>query len=177
MDTGNGVRPEAGVGGNVHAVYLDNLYDASADPLGLRAQASAMGRDDRGMWFNAVESAILDAGFDGVYIPGAQGEQGVAVLLGPQHKGVPVEQHGIHSMPAAGAYTPPAGTKRRYSMLSSEIRKFEAQEAEIKAAAPSADLRSGTLTFDEADAEAVAKFFPPAAQAQPLHQEERGAQH
>mgnify|MGYP006160254577 FL=1 len=139
MDTGNGIRPEAGVGGNVHAVYLDNLYDASADPLGLRAQASAMGRDDRGQWFNAVESAIIDAGFDGVYIPAAQGEQGVAVLLGPKHTGVPVEQHGMHSMPAAGAYTPPAATKRRYAMLSSEIRKFEAQEAEIKAAAPSAE--------------------------------------
>ena len=174
MDTGNGIRPEAGVGGNVHAVYLDNLYDAAADPLGLRAQASAMGRDDRGQWFNAVESAILDAGFDGVYIPSAQGDQGVAVLLGPKHTGVPVEQHGMHSMPAAGAYTPPAGTKRRYAMLSSEIRKFEAQEAEIKAAAPSAELRAGTLTFDEADAQAVAKFFPPAAQAQPLRQEERG---
>ena len=174
VDTGNGIRPEAGVGGNVHAVYLDNLYDAATDPLGLRAQASAMGRDDRGQWFNAVESAILDAGFDGVYIPAAQGEQGVAVLLGPKHTGVPVEQHGMHSMPAAGAYTPPAATKRRYAMLSSEIRKFEAQEAEIKAAAPSAELRAGTLTFDEADAEAVAKFFPPAAKAQPLRQEERG---
>jgi hypothetical protein len=174
VDTGNGIRPEAGVGGNVHAVHLDNLYDASADPLGLRAQASVGGRDDRGQWFNAVESAIIDAGFDGVYIPGAQGEQGVAVLLGPKHKGVPVEQHGMHSMPGAGAYTPPASTKRRYSMLSSEIRKFEAQEAEIKAAAPSADMRAGTLTFDEADAQAVAKFFPPAAQAQPLRQEERG---
>ena len=174
VDTGNGIRPEAGVGGNVHAVYLDNLYDASADPLGLRAQASAMGRDDRGQWFNAVESAIIDAGFDGVYIPAAQGEQGVAVLLGPKHTGVPVEQHGMHSMPAAGAYTPPAATKRRYAMLSSEIRKFEAQEAEIKAAAPSAELRAGTLTFDEADARAVAKFFPSSGQAQLLRQPDRG---
>ncbi len=174
VDTGNGIRPEAGVGGNVHAVYLDNLYDAAADPLGLRAQASAMGRDDRGQWFNAVESAIIDAGFDGVYIPAAQGDQGVAVLLGPKHTGVPVEQHGMHSMPAAGAYTPPASTQRRYAMLSSEIRKFEAQEAEIKAAAPSAELRAGTLTFDDADAEAVAKFFPPAAKSQILRQPERG---
>lgn len=174
VDTGNGIRPEAGVGGNVHAVYLDNLYDAAADPLGLRAQASAGGRDDRGQWFNAVESAIIDAGFDGVYIPGAGGDQGVAVLLGPQHKGVPVEQHGMHAMPAAGAYTTPASTKRKYAMLTPEIRKFEAQEAEIKAAAPSAQLRAGTLTFDEADAEAVAKFFPPSAQAQILRQPERG---
>jgi hypothetical protein len=174
VDTGNGIRPEAGVGGNVHAVYLDNLYDASVDPLGLRAQADAMGRDDAGMWFNAVESAIINAGFDGVYIPSAQGDQGVAVLLGPQHTAVPVEQHGMHSIPAASPYSPPAGAKRRYAMLTPEIRKFEAQEAAIKAAAPSAELRSGTLTFDEADAEAVAKFFPPAAQAQPLRQEERG---
>jgi hypothetical protein len=150
------------------------IYDASADPLGFRAQASAMGRDDRGMWFNAVESAILDAGFDGVYIPGAGLDQGVAVLLGPTHTKVPVEQHGMHSMPMAGATATPAATKRRYAMLTSEIRKFESQEAEIKAAAPSAELRNGTLTFDEADAQAVAKFFPPAAQAQLLRQPERG---
>lgn len=174
VDTGNGVRPEAGVGGNVHAVYLDNLYDAAADPLGFRAQASANGRDDRGQWFNEAESAIIDAGFDGVYIPGAGGDQGVAVLLGPTHTKVPVEQHGMHAMPSQGAYTTPASTKRKYAMLTPEIRKFEAQEAQIKAAAPSADLRSGTLTFDDADAEALAKFFPSAAQAQVFRQPERG---
>ncbi len=174
VDTGNGIRPEAGVGGNVHAIYLDNLYDASADPLGIRAQASTGGRDDAGKWFNDVEAAIIDAGFDGVYIPGAGGDQGVAVLLGPTHTKVPVEQHGMHSMPSQGAYTTPASTKRKYAMLTPEIRKFEAQEAQIKAAAPSADLRSGTLTFDDADAEAIAKFFPPAAQAQIFRQPERG---
>lgn len=92
VDTGAGVLPEAGVGNAVHAVNLDNLYDAAADPLGLRAKAEANGRDLQGYWFNDVESAILNAGFDGVYLPYAQGDQGVAVLLGPQHSAVPVDQ-------------------------------------------------------------------------------------
>ena len=115
VDEGKGVRPEAGVGQNVHGVILENLYDVAADPLGFRKQAAQMGVDDRGMWFNAVESAILEAGFDGVYVPGAQGSQGVAVLLG--NHAVPVEQKGTHSMAGAGAYVAlPASTKRKYEI-------------------------------------------------------------
>ena len=167
------MRPEVGVGQNVHGVILENLYDVATDPLGLRKQAAQMGIDEKGMWFNAVESAIIEAGYDGVYVPGAQGSQGVAVLLG--NHAVPVEQKGSHSMAGAGAYVaPPASTKRKYAMLSSEIRKFEAEQAAIQEAAPSAQLKDGNLTFDEADMEAVSKFFPPAARAGQLRQEMRG---
>lgn len=174
VDSGNGIRPEGGVGGNVHAVHLDNLYDASADPLGFRAQAAAAGMDDKATWFNAVESAIIDAGFDGVYIQAAQGDQGVAVLLGPKHNGVQVEQHGTHAMPAAGAYTAPQGQQRKYAMLSAEMRQFEANKTAIQAAAPSATVKSGNLIYDAADADAIAKFFPSAAKSQMLNQPERG---
>lgn len=90
IDTGAGVKPEAGVGAYAHAVNLDNLYDIGADPLGFRAQAAANGIDADNVWFNAVESAIIDAGFDGYVARNAQGTQGVAVLLG-QHA-VPVDQ-------------------------------------------------------------------------------------
>ena len=172
VDEGAGIQPEAGVGGHVHGVNLDNIYDASADPLGLKAQALASGLDEQGIWFNNLESAILDAGFDGVYIPGAQGNQGVAVLLGDH--AVQVEQKGTHQMQAAGAAEPPPTGKRRYSLLGSEIRKFEAQRAEIEAAAPSVQLQNGNLIFDEADTAAVAEFFPPAAKAAQLRQEARG---
>lgn len=82
VDTGNGVRPEAGVGGNVHAVDLDNVYDIGADPLGFMQQRT-MPYDDMGTWFNEIESMVVDAGFDGIYVPRAQGDQGVVVLLGP----------------------------------------------------------------------------------------------
>ena len=175
VDEGQGVRPESGVGGNVHSVNLNNLYNVNEDPLGLRAAAEVIaGRDDKGLWFNTVESAILDAGFDGVYVPGAQGNQGVAVLLGPQHQSVPVDQNGKHSVGPSGAYEAPATGKRKYSLLSSEIKKFQAQEAEIKAAAPSAELVNGSLVFDDADLAAITEFFPPAAKAQQLRQEMRG---
>ena len=172
VDEGSGVRPEAGVGTNVHGVILENLYDVAADPLGLRKQAAQMGIDDKGLWFNAVESAILEAGYDGVYVPGAQGNQGVAVLLG--NHAVQVEQKGTHAMAGAGGYVAPSTGKRRYSLLSSEIRKFEAERAAIEEAAPSVKLKDGSITFDEGDTEAIAQFFPPAARAGQLRQEMRG---
>ena len=175
VDEGQGVRPESGVGGNVHSVNINNLYNVNEDPLGLRAAAEVIaGRDDKGLWFNTVESAIIDAGFDGVYVQGAQGNQGVAVLLGPQHQSVPVDQNGKHSIGPSGAYEAPATGKRKYSLLSNEIKKFQAQEAEIKAAAPSAELVNGSLVFDETDLAAITEFFPPAAKAQQLRQEMRG---
>ncbi len=80
VDTGSGITPESNVGTQVHAINLDGLYDASADPLGIKDGIPAELDDDT--WFNRLESAILDAGFTGVYVPQAQGNQGVAVLLG-----------------------------------------------------------------------------------------------
>jgi hypothetical protein len=174
VDTGSGIAPEAGVGGNVHAVNLQNLYNIEEDALGLRAQASAAGRDPKNLWFNNVESAVLDAGFDGIYIPSAQGTQGVAVLLGPQNVGVPVDQLGTHSVPAAGMYQPPSTGKRRISLMPDEIQAFNDQEAQIKESAPSAFLRSGNLVFDEADTQAIIDFFPAAANAKVLMQDARG---
>lgn len=173
VDEGNGIRPEAGVGQNVHGVILDNLYDVNVDPLNLRKQASEAGVDDSGLWFNAVESEIINAGFDGVYVPGAQGAQGVAVLLGSHS--VPVEKKGTHSMAGAGARVGAPTGQRKYALLSSEIRKFEAEQAEIEEATPSVKLKDGNLIFDDADIDAVAGFFPGAARAgQILRQEARG---
>ena len=174
VDTGSGIAPEAGVGGNAHAVNLQNLYNIEEDALGLRAQASAAGRDPQNLWFNGVESAVLDAGFDGIYIPSAQETQGVAVLLGPQHADVPVDQLGTHSDPNAVAPRQPSVSKRRISLMPDEIQTFYDQEAQIKQGAPSAYLRNGNLIFDEADAQNVIDFFPAAANAKVLMQNARG---
>lgn len=87
VDDGNGVQPESGVGRHVHAVHLDNMYDAKADPLGLVPQAPGDA--------NKLETMILDAGFDGYYVRGAQGQQGVAVLLG-NHSAVAPDHLGTH---------------------------------------------------------------------------------
>jgi hypothetical protein len=174
VDTGSGIAPEAGVGGNAHAVNLQNLYNLQEDALGLRAQASAAGRDPQNLWFNGVESAVLDAGFDGIYMPTAQGTQGVAVLLGPQHANVPIDQLGTHSDPNAVARIQPAVNKRRISLLPEEIQTFYDQEAQIKQSAPSAYLRNGNLIFDETDVQGVIDFFPAAANAKVLMQNARG---
>lgn len=89
VDTGEGIVPEPGVGANIHAVHLDNLYNTDEDPKGLLA-----GLLDKGLrgseLMNSLESAILDAGFDGIYVPRAQATKGVAVLLG-YHTEVPVD--------------------------------------------------------------------------------------
>lgn len=74
VNEGSGIRPEAGVGGVAHNVKLNNLYDIKADPLGYRA----FNRND----VNAMERAIVNAGFDGYYAPNYANGQGVAVVIG-----------------------------------------------------------------------------------------------
>lgn len=155
VDEGQGVRPESGVGAQAHAVVLSNLYDVGKDALGLARGAD---RSNPDMWFNAVETAVLDAGFAGVYVPGAQGAQGVAVLLGAHS--VPVDHLGAHSVAASTGYVAPDTGARKYALLSSEIRKFEEQQAAITAAAPSAHVVDGTLQYDKADEQKLAAFFP-----------------
>ena len=90
VDEGQGVRPEPGVGANIHKVRLDNLYDAKADPKGI---IDAVARDlniPDSDFQNAWESAVIDAGFDGYYMKGAFGNMGSAVVIGPQHNAIPV---------------------------------------------------------------------------------------
>jgi hypothetical protein len=91
VDTGSGIRPEPGVGANIHAVNLQNIYNVLDDPLGIVAAAYADRMKDPAQAANDMESAILDAGFDGYWNPEAQSTKGVAVLLGDQHTDVPVE--------------------------------------------------------------------------------------
>lgn len=92
VNEGKGVKPESGVGSYPHTVELSNLYDFAADPLKLI-------RKHQGD-LNAVESAILDEGFDGYYVRDAFGNQGAAVVLGDASIGVeatPVEAEVMRS--------------------------------------------------------------------------------
>ena len=91
VDTGAGIAPEPGVGSAVHAVHLDNVYDVGADPLGLKAKVDSPSLSSA-EFMNALESAVLDAGYDGVYVPKGMGDMGVAVLLGPANTDVKVQQ-------------------------------------------------------------------------------------
>jgi hypothetical protein len=80
VDEGDGVFPEGGVGQFKHEVTLTNMYDAAKNPLRFAAED-----------FNAFESAVIDAGFDGYYIKQGFGRQGTAVLLGEASRNVQVD--------------------------------------------------------------------------------------
>ena len=77
VDTGNGIRPESGVGRFAHEVQLNNIYDPSTRLIPPQGNA------------NAFESAVIDAGFDGYIAPFGRGA--AVVLLGPKHDYVPVK--------------------------------------------------------------------------------------
>ena len=90
VDEGQSIVPEGSVGHYIHAVKLNNIYHLGEDSLGFRAQ---WGEESESDWSNAMESAVIDAGYDGYYRPAAQGEQGMVVLLGDQE--VNVDQMGL----------------------------------------------------------------------------------
>jgi hypothetical protein len=77
VDTGNGIRPESGVGRFAHEVQLNNVYDPATRLIPPQPNS------------NAFESAVIDAGFDGYIAPFGRGA--AVVLLGPKHDYVPVK--------------------------------------------------------------------------------------
>ena len=71
VNTGNGITPEAGVGGIGHRAQLTNVYDADADPLRIKKGGTL-----------AFESAVLDHGYSG-YLTRMNGTQpGQVTMLG-----------------------------------------------------------------------------------------------
>ena len=89
-DADAGIIPERGVGTHIHVVHLDNVYNTSEDPLGIVAEANAKGEN--------FERTIMQAGFDGYYIPYVDSWQQGAVCLVGEHK-VEVEQKGTFTFP------------------------------------------------------------------------------
>lgn len=163
VDEGNGIKPEAGVGGHSHTVQLNNLYNVTEDPLGLKASIDA----PQSEFFSKLESAAADTGFDGIYVPAAQGHQGVAVIIGDHS--VPVSYQGTSSSntPTGASAGIMDDGSRRISLLSRQIQEFEANQETIQKAAPSAKLVNGDLVFNKEDQAALAEFFPAAANAKP----------
>lgn len=80
INTGNGIRPEEGVGSYPHTTFLNNLYDPASKLIPIESYRTRDGRAD----MNSFESAVINAGFDG-YI---NRTHGMAVILG--NKQVPV---------------------------------------------------------------------------------------
>ena len=96
VDEGSGIRPEQGVGNVAHRLDLDNIYDTGADPLNIWSNPDA----------NAREQAVVDAGFDGYYVPAAMNmggnkDMGVVALLGEAAYEVPTRPYGGERAQAA----------------------------------------------------------------------------
>jgi len=79
VDTGKGVRPEAGVGGVPHVIQLNNLYDAQKDPLQIVKYVRGTTAEERA---DRLERGIMNAGFDGYVTRDPIMSQGFAVLIG-----------------------------------------------------------------------------------------------
>ncbi|MGA0416515.1 MAG: DUF7178 family protein [Ilumatobacteraceae bacterium] len=118
VDTGHGIVPEVGVGSELHVAQLDNIYDTKADPQGL---VKRYGNDP-----NRMELEIVKAGFDGYLIPRAfrlettedpTQTMGSAVLIGPQHKTVPVDYQGTFE---GSMGVQPAGTEEQTKRAQAE---------------------------------------------------------
>jgi hypothetical protein len=78
VDRGNGVTPEAGVGGVKHIIKLNNLYDVSKDHKGFGRMSTGATEQERQTKF---ENFVKNAGFDGYFMDKAA-NQDFAVLLG-----------------------------------------------------------------------------------------------
>jgi hypothetical protein len=124
VDTGAGVRPEAGVGGYAHEAKLDNIYDPQTRLI--KPQADA----------NAFESAVINAGFDG-YIAPFGNNQSAVVLLGQKHKSVPVRAIGQPQAAALPAEAAPTTLKK--GLMSAELNSIDTSTI------PGARVRAGTL--------------------------------
>lgn len=79
VDKGNGIRPEAGVGGSSHVIRLNNLYDASSDSKGIIKNNTGT---TLGEQLNNLERSIIEAGYDGYLSKDPLLNQGFAVLVG-----------------------------------------------------------------------------------------------
>ena len=99
VDEGNGVIKEPGLGNVGKQVRLNNLYDLREDALNLASND-----------LNAMERAIMAAGFDGYYRPNYRDMgQGVVVVVGKHD--IPVEPY----VPGEGAAPAPAYTGNQYA--------------------------------------------------------------
>lgn len=124
VDEGSGIRPESGVGGYAHEVQLQNIYDPKTRLVKTQGD------------FNAFESAVINAGFDG-YIAPFGNNQSAVVLLGLKHKAVPVK--GIGQPAAAAPVEKAAPAVLKKGLMSKELEQIDTSNI------PGAQVRMGNL--------------------------------
>lgn len=177
VDKGNGITPEAGVGGIKHTVKLNNLYDANADALGLAKESKAD--------YNAFERSVKNSGFDG-YLMDTGAKQKFAVLIGRHNIEMPkpsfsrdfdFDELGAFNLDANDDYGDEPLSFKDEDLTLRQIEEQSArEEAErlqrltIKSAAPTAEQIAehtfhpeDAFTFGEAheDSDGVVEFAIP----------------
>ena len=140
INEGQGVRPEAGVGGFAHEVKLKNLYNVQGDPLKLFNAGD----------LNASESRVLDAGYSGYYFPAAANRQGIAIVMGEASRGM---QATVVDAPAGQAPAAAAPQVYRRGLLSRELNALDIDA--VRAVAPSAAVRAGNFSVNAEELEAA----------------------
>lgn len=168
VDRGNGVMPEFGVGPHPHHVKLDNIYDATADQLGLVRSAKGETPQER---INSWERAIIKAGFDGYVSRDHVMPQHFAVLLGAKHSAVPVAKANprridgkanIQAAPAAPAAeaTRKMGEELVRRPTGNEIMEIiKAQQSGLDKVAPSFKMKYGEARVLESEAATADAVF------------------
>jgi hypothetical protein len=129
VDEGNGVRPEAGVGGYAHEVELPKLYDAKANAEKLWNSGD----------LNGTESRILDAGYAGYFVKKHETGQGFAVVIGDAAKSMPAKP--IANPKIAGPISTGVPETIKAAPSSKEIDLIDVGNI------PGATLRAGMLRF------------------------------
>lgn len=130
VDEGKGLVPEAGVGGYAHEIKLPKLYNA-----GVNAEGLFRGGDAEQL--NASESRVLNAGYDGYWVPNHSNEQGVGVILGKAAKSV-------EAKPASPLVRTP-GSRVESGGMAKGLMSRELEDIDVNNI-PGAKLRGGTLT-------------------------------
>lgn len=149
VDEGKGVVPEAGVGGVAHSAELSNLYDIGADPLKLAAQGGGV---------NAIESRILDAGFDGYYRPSFANNAGVAVVIGPASRSIPVTRIDNPVIGTTGGGQDFVEPTVRVQLSGEQLDALNAQELQAAGAVVERSfiaVRPSTISIPESRVEAL----------------------
>jgi hypothetical protein len=157
VDTGKGVRPEAGVGGVPHVIQLNNLYDAQKDPLQIVKNVRGTTAEERA---DRLERGIMNAGFDGYVTRDPIMSQGFAVLIG-NHNIKTGQKYSLQEAPDTPEFKRWFGDSKVVDADGKPLVVYHATSDDFDSFDPSQDRRENGLIFfaeDSANAEAT-RFF------------------
>ena len=156
VDTGNGIRPEAGVGGVAHAIQLNNLYDVQKDPLQIVKGVRGPTAEERA---NRLERGIMDAGFDGYVTRDPIMNQGFAVLIG-KHNVKTDKKYSLREAPDTPEFKRFFGRSGFINSAGEPMTMYHATDADITEFRSSEDGKLGAGIYMSSVPKYVTQFAP-----------------